>query len=213
MVRPPLRGAVAGQVLAALAQITDDVEGDRAGNMVLVVDDEALRVLNACLPADALVKAGFISAWGRGAMSDSMCGRACAQRSVQSSQVHGRDDAFSARRCRRHARLAPPLFLLQPCPCSRRHRRLPRASGGQSTRRLKPSILCGQRACDGLECRRARRAWRCSRAVELAFLRRRRCRRNTGILAALIRDLPTCPLFSPFSFHFLQALQSGAHLC
>ena len=61
-VRPPLRDVVAGQVLASLARITDDVEGASAGNIVLIVDDEALRVLNACLPADALVKAGFISA-------------------------------------------------------------------------------------------------------------------------------------------------------
>jgi hypothetical protein len=56
---PPVRHA---ELLAAVAHAQGDQEGSRSGNSVLVVDDEALRIVNACMPADALTAAGFISA-------------------------------------------------------------------------------------------------------------------------------------------------------
>jgi len=34
--------------------------GAKRGNNVLVVDDEALRIINACMPSSDLVKSGFI---------------------------------------------------------------------------------------------------------------------------------------------------------
>jgi hypothetical protein len=51
------------EILQTLQAAVEGQEGARVGNNVLVVDDDALRIINACLPSNELLKAGFISMW------------------------------------------------------------------------------------------------------------------------------------------------------
>lgn len=49
-------------VLSTLTAAVSAQEGSKKGNTVLVVDEDALTILNACIPPDELIRSGFISA-------------------------------------------------------------------------------------------------------------------------------------------------------
>jgi hypothetical protein len=59
--RAPFRDIVANKTRETLRNAVSDQEGPKKGNNVLVVDDEALRIINACMPTNDLIAQGFMS--------------------------------------------------------------------------------------------------------------------------------------------------------
>lgn len=59
--RAPFRDLVANKIRDALKNAVSDQDGPKKGNNVLVVDDEALRIINACMPTNDLIAQGFMS--------------------------------------------------------------------------------------------------------------------------------------------------------
>lgn len=116
---------VAG-VLSTLTAAVSAQEGSKKGNTVLVVDEDALTILNACIPPDDLIRSGFISALlvtlgSRGSLAlfvSLLLGITCLPRVVSAvvavvAPLENEDELSSGKRRPKHEAL-DVLYFMRP---------------------------------------------------------------------------------------------------